>query len=79
MRWDSWFNKRRWERRMDAEFRFHLESLVDEYVKAGMTPQAARERPQREFGAVELAKDECRDERPAAWFEQFAGPARGPA
>lgn len=76
MKWDFWFNKRRWERRMDIEFRFHLESLVDEYVKAGMTPKDARERAQREFGAVELAKDECRDERPAAWFEQFLGDIR---
>ncbi len=50
---------------MDAEFRFHLESQVEDYVRQGLSREEAELRARREFGALELAKDECRDQRPA--------------
>src|SRR5438552_8387322 len=71
MKWDSWFRRRRWESRMDAELRFHLHSQISDYIGQGLSPKAAELRARREFGAVELAKDECRDERPVEWFDQF--------
>lgn len=71
MKWDFCFGRRRWERRMDAEFRFHLESQIDDYVSLGMSREEAEQRARREFGALELAKDECRDQRPAEWFAHF--------
>ena len=69
MMWDSWFQRRRWEKRMDAEFRFHIESQVSQYLAEGMSRREAQARAFREFGPIDLAKDECRDERPAEWFD----------
>src|SRR5579871_105200 len=59
------------EERMDAEMRFHLESLIREYVRQGMTLEAAAQRARSEFGPVELAKDECRDESAFQWAEHL--------
>ncbi|MEX2260651.1 MAG: ABC transporter permease [Bryobacteraceae bacterium] len=71
MRWDSWFKRRHWEGQMDAEFRFHLESQINDYVTQGLGREAAESRARREFGALELAKDECRDQRPVEWLGQI--------
>ncbi len=68
MKWDVWFSRRRWERRMDAELRFHLENQIDDYLSQGLGREEAEMRARREFGALELAKDECRDQRPVEWF-----------
>lgn len=55
---------------MNAEFRFHLEEQVQAYIAEGLSEQEARQKAIREFGAIELAKDECRDQRPFVWLEQ---------
>ena len=67
----NWFRRRGWEQRMDAEFRFHLESRTRDYIAQGVSPEEAERRARLEFGALELAKDECRDEKPAAWFDHL--------
>jgi len=51
------------ELRLDAELEFHLEQQIADYIAAGLSPQEARNRAQREFGGVELYKEECRDTR----------------
>jgi len=56
---------------MDAEFRFHLESQISDYVSQGLSREEAELRARREFGSVELAKDECRDERPVEWLDHL--------
>lgn len=56
---------------MDAEFRFHLDSQISDYVSQGLSREEAELRASREFGAVELAKDECRDQRPVEWLDHF--------
>lgn len=71
MKWDSWFKRRRWEGRMDAELRFHLHSQISDYVSQGLSQEEAELRARREFGAVELAKDECRDQRPVEWLDHL--------
>lgn len=76
MIWDSWFRRRRWETRMDAELRFHLHSLISDYVDEGLSEKEAELRARREFGAVELAKDECRDQRPVEWFDHLVRDVR---
>lgn len=63
MRWGSRLKGRRWERQMSAEFQFHLETQVHDYMHQGLTREDAELRARRDFGAVELAKDECRDQR----------------
>lgn len=67
MSW-SWFNrspfkKPHWERQMHAEFKAHIEHEIDDLVEKGMTREDAVRRARRDFGAIELAKDECRDQR----------------
>jgi len=42
------------EQQMDDELRFHI-------VRAGLAPEEARRRACREFGGVEVQKEECRD------------------
>src|ERR1044071_6136008 len=61
MKWDSWFNRRRWKRQMDAEFHFHLQSQINYYLEQGLSREESRAR--REFGGLDLAKEECRDQR----------------
>src|SRR5260370_3541469 len=71
MNWDSWLKRRRWEARMDDELRFHLHSQISDYVSQGLSQEEAEMRARREFGAVELAKDECRDQRPVEWLDHL--------
>jgi predicted permease len=54
---------------MDAELQLHLEQQVADYVRQGLSREEAEVRARREFGAIELAKDECRDERPVEWLD----------
>jgi len=56
------------EQSLDAELQFHLEQQIADYIAAGFSPEEARCRAQREFGGVELYKEECRDTR---WENQF--------
>ncbi len=68
MKWTSWLKKRQWERQMHAEFRSHLENQITDYLRQGLDRQEAESRARQDFGALELAKDECRDQRT---FEPF--------
>jgi hypothetical protein len=68
MRWDFWFKRRKWEQQMHAEFRFHLENQINDYIRQGLSREEAELRACREFGALELAKDERRDQRPLEWL-----------
>ncbi len=71
MAWRNWFGRRAWERKMETELRFHLEAQVRAYVDQGMSVDDARRRAHREFGPLELTKDECRDGRPLAWADRL--------
>jgi putative ABC transport system permease protein len=54
---------------MDEEFSFHLESRIRDYIRDGLSLSDAERRARQEFGALELAKDECRDAMPLAWLD----------
>ena len=60
----SWFQgvtrRSRFEREMDEELRFHIESYVEDLVRAGVPPAEARRRAGAEFGGVEARKEDCR-------------------
>jgi len=51
------------EDELDAELHFDLERRTEANARAGMTLEEARRAALRDFGAVELAKEECRDTR----------------
>jgi hypothetical protein len=41
MLWDAFFRRSRWERRLDAELRFHLEQQAQDYVANGRSREEA--------------------------------------
>jgi len=60
------------EREMDAELRSHLESRIDHLVAQGLSPAEARRRARVEFGAIDAAKDGCREARGLRWPDALA-------
>ena len=51
------------ENELDDELRFHLERLVDKYVRSGMSEAEAARRARLEFGGLDQVKDQCREGR----------------
>ena len=51
------------ESEMDAELRFHVETLAEDLIRNGTPCDEALRRARIEFGAVERAKEECREAR----------------
>jgi hypothetical protein len=56
---------------LDAEFRFHLDLLAENYMRRGMVPEEARYAARREFGGVEQTKELYRDQRGFPFIEEF--------
>ena len=65
------FRKNRMEREMDQELRFHLEMEVEKNMQRGMNHKEAHNLALRNFGGVELVKEECRDARGARMIENL--------
>src|SRR5579862_1497195 len=63
--------RRNWETSMDTELRFHLDHQIRDYMDAGLSRDEAERRARQEFGTLELAKDECRDQRSAEWMNHI--------
>lgn len=55
------FHRKKAERELKSELHFHLEAQIEANIRAGMSPEAARQSALRDFGDVELAKEECRE------------------
>ena len=53
--------------RLDEEMRFHLQERTDEYVRSGMTLEAAQREAVRRFGNIALAKDQAREVDTLRW------------
>ena len=51
------FRKRRLDRDLDNELRFHIDSLIEQNLRRGMSPDRARHEAQRSFGGVEQVKE----------------------
>jgi len=58
-----WFRRRWSDAALSDEIRAHLDLLADDFVRRGMTPEAARMAARREFGAVDQIKERYRDQR----------------
>src|SRR5215475_5577046 len=56
-----------WRSRTEAELQreldLHIEQLKQEHLAAGMTDMDARLAARREFGSLEMTKEQCRDMR----------------
>ena len=49
------------ESELEREIDIHIEQLTRTYVAAGMSEPEARMAARRDFGPVELTKEQCRD------------------
>jgi len=58
-------------RELDSELQFHVEQQTERNIRAGMNLDEARRAALREFGGIDLAKEECPDEHPSQLLGQF--------
>src|SRR5262245_7684783 len=57
----GWFALARWERDLSMEVEHHLESHIDDNVRAGMTPEDARRHARQRLGGIEVVKESVRE------------------
>ncbi|HLN03009.1 MAG TPA: ABC transporter permease [Bryobacteraceae bacterium] len=63
------FRKSARERELDQELRAHIDLLVDENLRKGMSPTDARHAALRAFGGIEQTKEVYRERRGLVFFE----------
>lgn len=56
------FSRRQVERDVDEELRFHLDMKTEELIRAGVSPERARQEARRSFGDLEYTRRYCRDQ-----------------
>lgn len=64
----TWFRPRM-ESEMDSELRFHLQARAEDLMRGGMPREEAMRRARMAFGAMERAKEECREARGVSFFD----------
>jgi putative ABC transport system permease protein len=70
--WSGAFLRRtRLETEMDAELRFHIETHAEALVGDGVPREEAMRRARLAFGAVDRAKEECREARGVTMIESL--------
>jgi len=75
-RFSGTMRKRRNDARLNEEIETHLNLLTAENVSRGLSPSDARLAALREFGGVELAKEQTRDERGLPFLESLVQDGR---
>ena len=69
--WNATVRRSRMESEMDAELRFHIESLAEDLMSGGMSCPEAQRRARIQFGGIERVKEEGREARGVNFFETF--------
>lgn len=69
--WRYWREQDTRHESLSEEMQFHVESLTEEYVAAGMSRAAAREKALRQFGNVTSHAEHSRQTWIAAWLEDL--------
>jgi putative ABC transport system permease protein len=69
--WRRLWQRDRLERELDRELGFHFERLVDDHVRAGLSPEEARRAARLEFGGIAQVQEACRDARRTRWAHDF--------
>jgi predicted permease len=72
----SLMRRRRSERAMQDEFRFHLDMEADDLARAGLPRHEARRRAALAFGGAEAYKDAAREARRWSWLDDVGRDAR---
>ncbi|HYL62229.1 MAG TPA: ABC transporter permease [Candidatus Methylomirabilis sp.] len=60
---NSTLRRLRMESQLESELFFHIEARTEDLVRSGVPREEATRRAKMEFGAVERAKEECREAR----------------
>src|SRR5207245_7949077 len=61
---------------LDQEVHSHLEMLVSENIRAGMTPEEAQRAARIELGGIEQVKEQVREERLGNWLHSVLSDCR---
>ncbi len=72
LRLRSLFRRDRVEQELNDELQFHLEQKTNEFVASGMSLADAQRKARREFGGIELAKENSRDTRRVNYIHDVA-------
>jgi putative ABC transport system permease protein len=65
------FRRQSLDEELDEEFTAHIDLLVEEKLKSGLSAEDARMEARREFGAVTQIKENYRIQRDALWARQL--------
>jgi predicted permease len=76
LRLRSLLRRRAVENELERELAFHLEQLTREGLARGLSEAEARRAARRAFGALDLAREGCRDARRMGWLEDLAKDVR---
>ena len=71
LKWRAALRRPHVEREMEAELADHLESETEELIARGASASEARRRARETMGRVDAIKEECRDSRGTAGWEQL--------
>jgi putative ABC transport system permease protein len=71
LRLRSLFRRDHVERDLSDELQFHLDQKTKANIVNGMTPDNARQKARREFGGLELSKENCRDTRRVSYLHDI--------
>lgn len=71
LRMRSLLHRKEVEKELSDELQFHVEQKTRGYIAAGLAPSEARSKAIREFGGVELSRENCRDARRVNFIEDL--------
>jgi predicted permease len=71
MRLRALFRRRQLDQDLDEELQLHLEEKTQELIDSGMSAEEAHFAALRDFGNVELTKQNCRDTRKVLWLQNL--------
>jgi len=67
----SLFKRNQVEHDLSEELQFHLEQKTQQYMDAGLSAEEARRKARREFGGIELSKENAGTHAASATSETF--------
>jgi putative ABC transport system permease protein len=71
LRLRSLFRRNQVEQDLSEELQFHLEQKTREYMASGLARDEALQKATREFGGLELSKENCRDTRRVNYIQDL--------
>ena len=74
--WRRLFGRGRLDLELDAELRDHLERQIADYRREGLSEAEARRKAAAQFGGLDQAKENCRDQRGTRWLEDLVTDVR---